>query len=374
MASTSANPEGSLGSGSGLLGLQCPIPISEYPTITMAHGGGGRLTQMLIERMFVPVFANPTLQALHDGAILPLPREYAGEGGGGGPRLAFTTDSFVITPRFFPGGDIGSLAVHGTVNDLAMCGARPLALSAAFILEEGLPMEELWRIVQSMQAAAQAAGVPIVTGDTKVVDRGRGDGIYINTTGVGSIAPGIEISPRRACPGDRILINGPIAMHGIAVMSVREGLEFETALESDAASLQNMVARILEAGGSGIHVLRDPTRGGVASALNEIAAQARRGIRLWEAAVPVGDAVRGACEILGLDPLYVANEGKCLAIVAAEVSEVVLAAMQADPLGREAAVIGEVVEEQPGRVTMRSRIGGWRIVDTLTGEQLPRIC
>jgi hydrogenase expression/formation protein HypE len=353
---------------------QCPIPISEYPTITMAHGGGGRLTQMLIERMFVPTFANPYLESLHDGAILPLPREYTGEGQGGGPRLAFTTDSFVITPRFFPGGDIGSLSVHGTVNDLAMCGARPLALSAGFILEEGLPMEELWRIVLSMQAAAQAAGVPVVTGDTKVVDRGRGDGIYINTTGVGSIAPGIEISPRRAHPGDMILINGPIAMHGIAVMSVREGLEFETALESDAASLHNLVARILEAGGSAIHVLRDPTRGGVASALNEIAAQARRGIRLWEAAIPVGEAVRGACEILGLDPLYVANEGKCLAIVAAEAAEAVLAAMQADPLGREAAIIGEVVEEKPGRVTMRSRIGGWRIVDMLTGEQLPRIC
>jgi hydrogenase expression/formation protein HypE len=377
MEPTSVTTTGDLGSETALLlGLQCPIPISEYPTITMAHGGGGRLTQMLIERMFVPTFANATLEALHDGAILPSP-SLVGTAGGGrleGLRLAFTTDSFVITPRFFPGGDIGSLAVHGTVNDLAMCGARPLALSAGFILEEGLPMEELWRIVQSMQAAARAAGVPVVTGDTKVVDRGRGDGIYINTTGLGSIAPGIEISPRRARPGDMILINGPIAMHGIAVMSVREGLEFETALESDAASLHNLVARILEAGGSAIHVLRDPTRGGVASALNEIAAQARRGIRLWEDAIPVGEAVRGACEILGLDPLYVANEGKCLAIVAAEVAESVLAVMQADPLGQEAAMIGEVVEEQPGRVTMRSRIGGWRIVDTLTGEQLPRIC
>jgi hydrogenase expression/formation protein HypE len=296
------------------------------------------------------------------------------EGEGGGPRLAFTTDCFVITPRFFPGGDIGSLSVHGTVNDLAMCGARPLALSAGFILEEGLPMEELWRIVQSMQAAAQAAGVPVVTGDTKVVDRGRGDGIYINTTGLGTIPPGIHISPRRAQPGDKILINGPIAMHGMAVMSVREGLEFETALQSDAASLHNLVARILAAGGDAIHVLRDPTRGGVASALNEIASQAHRGIQLWEVSIPVGEAVRGACEILGLDPLYVANEGKCLAIVAAEAAEAVLSAMHADPLGQEAAIIGEVVEEQPGRVTMRSRIGGWRIVDMLTGEQLPRIC
>jgi hydrogenase expression/formation protein HypE len=377
MKSIPADSRGVPGSGTGLLGLQCPIPISEYPTITMAHGGGGRLTQMLIERMFVPAFSNSTLGTLHDGAIIPFPCPSPAETGEeriGGSSLAFTTDSFVITPRFFPGGDIGSLAVHGTVNDLAMCGARPLALSAGFILEEGLPMEELWRIVQSMQAAAFAAGVPVVTGDTKVVDRGRGDGIYINTTGLGSIPPGVEISPRRAHPGDRILINGPIAMHGIAVMSVREGLEFETALESDAASLHNLVARILEAGGRATHVLRDPTRGGVASALNEIAAQSHRGIRLWEASIPVGEAVRGACEILGLDPLYVANEGKCLAIVAPEVAESVLAAMRADPLGREGAIIGEVVEEQPGRVTIRSRIGGWRIVDTLTGEQLPRIC
>jgi hydrogenase expression/formation protein HypE len=359
-------------------GLQCPIPISEYPTVTMAHGGGGRLSQMLIERMFVPAFANPFLEALHDGAILPIPA-------GDGSHLAFTTDSFVVTPRFFPGGDIGSLSVHGTVNDLVMCGARPLALSAGFILEEGLPMEELWRIVQSMQRAAQAAGVTIVTGDTKVVDRGRGDGIYISTTGLGIVPPGVEISPRRAMPGDRILINGPIAMHGIAVMSVREGLQFETTLESDAASLHDLVGRILDVGGSAVHVLRDPTRGGVASALNEIAAQAQVDIRLWETSIPIGDAVRGACEILGLDPLYVANEGKCLVIAAPEAAEAVLAAMRADPLGGEAAIIGEVVApgraagagprvEKAGRVTMRSRIGGWRIVDTLSGEQLPRIC
>jgi hydrogenase expression/formation protein HypE len=357
--------------GAGLRGLQCPIPISEYPTITMAHGGGGRLSQMLIERMFVPTFANLSLETLHDGAILPV-------SGGAGSHIAFTTDSFVITPRFFPGGDIGSLSVHGTVNDLAMCGARPLALSAGFILEEGLPMEELWRIVQSMQRAAQAAGVTIVTGDTKVVDRGRGDGIYINTTGLGIVPAGIEISPRRARPGDRVLINGPIAMHGIAVMSVREGLQFETALESDAASLHNLVRRILDIGGAAIHVLRDPTRGGVASALNEIAAQAQVDIRLWENSIPLGDAVRGACEILGLDPLYVANEGKCLVIAAPEVADAVLEAMRADPLGREAAIIGEVAASgraaEAGRVMLRSRIGGWRIVDTLSGEQLPRIC
>jgi hydrogenase expression/formation protein HypE len=369
-------------------GLQCPIPISEYPTITMAHGGGGRLTQMLIERMFVPTFANRSLETLHDGAILPLPSTSPGAPraeGSQDPRLAFTTDSFVITPRFFPGGNIGSLAVHGTVNDLAMCGARPQVLSASFILEEGLRMDELWSIVQSMQAAAQAAGVTIVTGDTKVVDRGRGDGIYINTAGLGIIPAGIDISPRLARPGDLVLINGPIAMHGIAVMSVREGLEFETALESDAASLHNLVAHILEVAGSAIHVLRDPTRGGVASALNEIAAQAQVGIQLSEASIPIGDAVRGACEILGLDPLYVANEGKCLVIATPEVADDVLAAMQADPLGGEAAIIGEVVAarssgstgvrpERAGRVTLRSRIGGWRIVDMLSGEQLPRIC
>jgi hydrogenase expression/formation protein HypE len=363
------------------LGIQCPIPISEYPTITLAHGGGGRLTQMLIERMFVPAFANPALEILHDGAILPFPGSDFSQSqteleppGEDQPRLAFTTDSFVVSPRFFPGGDIGSLAVYGTVNDLAMCGARPLGLSAALILEEGLPMEELWRIVQSMQAAAGTTGVPVVTGDTKVVDRGKGDGVYINTAGIGFIRPGIHVSPRRARPGDVVLLNGAIAEHGIAVMSVRQGLDFETTLESDCAPLHYLVARILAAAGDAIHVLRDPTRGGVASALNEIAVQAQVGIQLRESAIPVCEAARGACEILGLDPLYVANEGKCLAIVAREATEAALAAMRADPMGREAAIVGEVVADNPGKVTMRSRIGGWRIVDMLSGEQLPRIC
>lgn len=353
----------------------CPIPISNYPNITLAHGGGGRLSQMLIERMFVPAFANPALEVLHDGAILSDPAvRMPEEGAVKGRRLAFTTDSFVVSPRFFPGGDIGSLAVYGTVNDLAMCGARPLALSASFILEEGLPMEELWRVVRSMQAAVQAVGVPIVTGDTKVVDRGKGDGIYINTAGVGVMPPGVRISPDRARPGDLVLINGPIAMHGIAVMSVREGLEFETALESDAAPLHDLVAAVLAAAGDAIHVLRDPTRGGVASALNEIAAAARVGFRLWEANIPIGQAVRGACEILGLDPLYVANEGKCLIVADPASADSILAALRSHPLGREAAVIGEVVADHPGQVMMRSRIGGWRIVDMLSGEQLPRIC
>ncbi len=252
--------------------LQCPIPISEYPTITLAHGGGGRLTQMLIERMFVPAFGSPELETLHDGAVLPLPSPMPrttgqavatgdAEGGGGG-RLAFTTDSYVISPRFFPGGNIGSLAVHGTVNDLAMCGAQPLALSAGFILEEGLPMDELWRIVQSMAAASQEVGVPIVTGDTKVVDRGKGDGIFINTAGIGLIPTGVHISPRRAQPGDIVLVSGAIAVHGIAIMSVREGLAFETTLASDSAPLHDMVATLLGLAGDGVHVLRDPTRGG----------------------------------------------------------------------------------------------------------------
>lgn len=344
--------------------LQCPIPISDYPTVMMAHGGGGRLTQMLIERMFLPAFANPTLETLHDGAVLDM----------GGSRLAFATDSFIISPLFFPGGNIGSLAVHGTVNDLAMCGAQPRALSASFILEEGLPMDDLWRVVQAMQQAAQAVGVPIVTGDTKVVDRGKGDGIFITTTGIGQIADGVHISPRRAASGDLVLVSGEIAVHGIAILSVREGLEFETALESDSAPLWDMVADMLHAAGDDVHVLRDPTRGGVSSALNEIAAQAHVGIRLDEKSIPLGDAVRGACEILGLDPLYVANEGKCVAIVARSAADAVLAAMRSHPLGSKAAVIGEVVSDHPGRVVMRSSIGGSRVVDMLSGEQLPRIC
>ncbi|MGQ9501357.1 MAG: hydrogenase expression/formation protein HypE [Anaerolineae bacterium] len=347
-----------------MMDLQCPIPISDYPVVTLAHGGGGRLSQMLIEHMFAAAFANPALEVLHDGAILEL----------NGARLAFSTDSFTVSPLFFPGGDIGSLAVHGTVNDLAMCGARPLALSAGFILEEGLPMEDLWHIVLSMQRAAAEVGVPIVTGDTKVVERGKGDGLFINTTGLGIIPPGVHIAPQRAAPGDVILINGPIAEHGIAVMSRREGLAFETELVSDSAPLVDLVARLLEVGGSHVHVLRDPTRGGVASALNEIAAQAHVGIRLDEERIPVGDAVRGACEILGLDPLYVANEGKCIAIVAPEVADVVLEAMRAHPRGARATVIGEVVNEHPSKVFMRSRIGGMRVVDMLSGEQLPRIC
>jgi hydrogenase expression/formation protein HypE len=346
------------------MGLQCPIPISDYPTVLMAHGGGGRLTQMLIDRMFVPTFDNPTLETLHDGAILEA----------NGTRLAFSTDSFVINPLFFPGGDIGSLAVHGTVNDLAMCGARPLGLSSALILEEGLPMEELWRVVQSMQQAAQTVGVPIVTGDTKVVDRGKGDGVFINTAGLGLIPAGIHVSPQRVQPGDVVLINGAIAVHGIAIMSVREGLEFETTLQSDSAPLHDLVASVLDVAGEQVHVLRDPTRGGLASTLNEIAVQARAGIRLDETRIPIWEQVRGACEILGLDPLYVANEGKALVVVAREVADQVLEILRQHPLGQESAIIGEVVEDHPGKVFLRSRIGGLRVVDMISGEQLPRIC
>jgi hydrogenase expression/formation protein HypE len=350
--------------GEGSFDLTCPVPLSDYPHVLLAHGGGGRLTQRLIEQLFVPSFDNALLRELHDGAVLDV----------GGRKLAFSTDSFVVKPLFFPGGDIGSLAVHGTVNDLAMCGARPLALSAGLILEEGLPMDDLRRIVASMKRAANGVGVPIVTGDTKVVDRGKGDGAFVNVTGIGLVRDGIAISPRRARPGDAVLVSGEIAVHGIAIMSVREGLTFDTELVSDSAPLDTLVDGVLAAAGEKVHVLRDPTRGGVASTLNEIAAQANVGIRLEERAIPVSEEVRGACEILGLDPLYVANEGKCLVLVAPEAADAALAALRSHPLGKSAARIGEVVADHPGRVVMRSRIGGLRVVDLLTGEQLPRIC
>jgi hydrogenase expression/formation protein HypE len=342
----------------------CPLPLRDYPHVLLAHGGGGSLTAQLIESLFLAELRNPALEVLHDGALLDV----------AGVRLAFSTDSFVVRPLFFPGGDIGSLAVHGTVNDLAMCGARPVALSSAFLLEEGFPMEDLRRIVRSMREAAEAVGVPVVTGDTKVVDRGKGDGVFVNTAGIGLVADGIDVSPRRARPGDAILLSGSIADHGIAVMSVREGLEFETTLTSDSAPLWSLVSRLLSACGTGVHVLRDPTRGGVASALNEIAAQAKVGIRIDERAIPVREEVRGACEILGIDPLYVANEGKCLAFVDRKAADAALAAVRSDPLGSGAAIIGEVVEEHSGRVHLRSLSGGDRIVDMLSGEQLPRIC
>jgi len=338
------------------MNFECPLPLSDYPTVQLAHGGGGRMTQMLLDHVFRPAFDNEALEVQHDGARIN--------------ELAFTTDSFVVRPLFFPGGNIGTLAVHGTLNDLAMCGARPLALSAGFILEEGFPMADLWKIVCTMREALGT--IPIATGDTKVVDRGKGDGVYINTTGIGVVPEGVMIDPRSARPGDAILLSGEIATHGIAILSVREGLEFETEIETDSAWLGPLVDALLIA--SHVRVLRDPTRGGVASTLHEIAVSSGVGMRIEEAAIPVRDDVRGACEILGLDPLYVANEGKCLAIVPPEDADHALASMRAQPLGRDAVRIGEVVEDHAGQVRLKSRIGGERIVDLMSGEQLPRIC
>ena len=300
-----------------------------------------------------------------------------------GARLAFTTDSFVVTPIFFPGGDIGSLAINGTVNDLAMSGARPLYLAAAFILEEGLPAEELRRVVESMGAAAREAGVQLVTGDTKVVNRGKGDKLFITTTGIGAIERDVNISANRARPGDKILLSGYIGDHGMAIMSKRENLEFEGAIESDCAALNGLVDSMLDAcdavtrkreGDHPLHCMRDPTRGGVATTLNEIASQSKVGMFLHEDEIPVRESVQGACEILGLDPLYVANEGKLVAIVAADAADAVLKSMQNHPLGRDAKMIGEVVSEHPGMVRMQTRVGGTRILDVMFGEQLPRIC
>ena len=346
-----------------LLGAVCPIPITNYNEIVLAHGSGGKLSHQLMEKMVLPEFRNELLEPLHDGAIFSI----------NGARLAFSTDSYVVSPIFFPGGDIGKLAVHGTVNDLAMCGARPLYLSVGFILEEGLPMEDFWRVVQSMRAAADAAGVSLVTGDTKVVDRGKADKIFINTSGIGIIPEGVNIHPGRAQAGDKVLLSGAMAVHGIAIMSVREGLEFETEIASDTAALNSLVDAML-ATKIDIHVLRDPTRGGITSALTEIAQSAKVGMLLDEASIPIGEEVKGACEILGLDPLYVANEGKLLAIVAAQDVDLVQRAMKSHPLGKDAAIIGEVTADHPGFVMMKTRVGGKRVVDMLSGEQLPRIC
>jgi hydrogenase expression/formation protein HypE len=346
----------------------CPLPIFEHKQIVLGHGSGGKLTADLIEKVFLPAFGNPVLNKLDDQAVLTV----------GGARLAFTTDSFVVTPIFFPGGDIGRLAVHGTVNDLAMSGARPLYLSVAFILEEGLSVEDLRRVVESMRAAAEEAGVQFVTGDTKVVNRGKGDQIFITTTGIGVIEGAVHISADRARAGDKILLSGTIGDHGMTIMSQREGLEFEGAIESDCASLHGLVASMLEAEGAGesdfVHCLRDPTRGGVATTLNEIAKRAGVGMLLRERAIPVRESVKGACEVLGLDPLYVANEGKLIAIVAPNRADAVLAQMRAHTLGHDAAVIGEVVAEHPGMVLMQTEIGGTRVLDVMFGEQLPRIC
>jgi hydrogenase expression/formation protein HypE len=347
----------------GVFAPSCPLPLAGSDRILLGHGSGGKLTAELIARCFLPAFGNEYLDKLDDQAVVTVD----------GARLAFTTDSYVVTPLFFPGGDIGTLAVNGTVNDLATAGARPLYLSAAFILEEGFPLADLERIVASMRAAAAAAGVLLVTGDTKVVDRGKADGCFITTTGLGLVAHAQRISADRARPGDAVILSGPIADHGMTIMAARAELELETPVASDTAALHRVVADVL-ASGAEIHCLRDPTRGGIATALNEIAQRSKVGVVLDETAIAVREPVRGVCELLGLDPLYVANEGKLLAIVAAADAPCVLTAMQKHPEGRDARIIGEVVEDSATLVVLKTAVGGRRIVDMLQGEQLPRIC
>jgi len=340
----------------------CPLPVQQYANVVLAHGAGGNLMHRLIDDVFVKVFANPDQEAEHDSAVLECD----------GVRFAFTTDSYVVHPLFFPGGDIGSLAVYGTVNDLAVSGARPLYLSAGFILEEGLPVETLHRVTQSMQAAAQRAGVTIVTGDTKVVERGKGDGLFINTAGIGMVPEGVSSLPAQVRPGDAVLLNGDVGRHGIAIMAAREGLAFETTIESDLAPLADLVAQLFDAGIE-VHCLRDCTRGGLASALNEIAATAGAGITIDEKAIPVLEDVRGACELLGLDPLHVANEGRLVTFVAPGDADRALEVMRRHPLGADATVIGTVTERAAAPVLMKT-FGGIRILDMLSGDQLPRIC
>lgn len=341
----------------------CPLPAPAIERIVLAHGGGGRLSQQLMEAIFLPAFSNPALNARHDGALLTA----------SGTHLAMTTDTYVVRPLFFPGGDIGNLAINGTVNDLAMCGARPLALSAGFILEEGLEMETLRRVVASMRNAAQTADVSIVTGDTKVVDKGKGDGIFLNTTGIGTVIAPNPIGPHRVRSGDVVLISGDLGSHGIAILSVREGLEFEGPVQSDTACLWPAVEALFQAGIE-VHCLRDLTRGGLSSALNEIASSANVRIAVDEALIPVPHVVRGACELLGLDPLYVANEGRFAVFVPAKDADRTLEVLQSHPVSAGAVQIGTVLEHSSGIVTLRSRIGGNRVLDMLSGEQLPRIC
>lgn len=344
-------------------GFVCPLPLRDYPQIVLGHGSGGRLSNDLIQHLFVPLFNNPALAGLNDQAVLDI----------NGARLAFTTDSYVVHPLFFPGGNIGSLAVHGTINDLAMSGAQPLFLSAGYILEEGLSMNELGVIATSMAAACREANVQLVTGDTKVVNKGKGDGVFINTAGIGLVPPGVEISANRARPGDVVILSGTVGDHGMAIMSVREGLSFETELVSDSAALHTLVNVMLGVT-PGIHCLRDATRGGVAAVLNELSEQSQVGFELDETTIPVRPAVMAACEMLGMDPLYVANEGKLVAVVPAEYAELILDVMRQHPLGHEAAIIGRVVADHPGMVVARTAIGGRRVVNMPLGEILPRIC
>jgi len=342
--------------------LQCPIPISEYPNVLMAHGGGGKLMHTLISKMFSTAFSNDILMQEHDSAQIDLPAT----------KIAFTTDSYVVKPLFFPGSDIGALAVNGTVNDLAMSGAKPMYLSLGFIIEEGFAMQDLWRVVQSISAAAKTAGVKIATGDTKVVDKGKGDGIFVNTSGVGVIEHKLKISPLSIKAGDVIILNGDLGRHGIAIMAEREGLEFEHKILSDCAPLNGIVKEIIDSG-IDVHCLRDLTRGGLSSTLNELVETAGIEITIDESAVPVHEDVQGACEILGFDPMYVANEGKFIAIVPAADVEKCLDIMLAHEYGKESAIIGSVSDGE-AIVKLKSRIGTMRILDMLSGEQLPRIC
>ena len=345
----------------------CPLPLRDYPTIVMGHGGGGRLSAELVEHLFLPAFSgmvdDSALRQLGDAAVLDI----------GGARLSFSTDSYVVRPRFFPGGNIGDLAVNGTINDVSMSGARPIALSVGVVLEEGMPIDELGVIAEAMGAAARRAGVSIVTGDTKVVDAGHGDGIYINTAGIGLVPAGVDLGPHRVRPGDAMIVSGPIGMHGIAVLSVREGLEFGSDIVTDSAPLNGLVASLLDAG-IDVHMMRDPTRGGVAATLNEIAKSSRTGMRIVERDVPVPDDVRAACGFLGLDPLYVANEGRLVAFVGPDDAERALETMRAHEFATGATLIGHVVAEHPGVVVARTGIGGTRVVDLPLAEQLPRIC
>jgi hydrogenase expression/formation protein HypE len=342
----------------------CPLPLAGYPTIVMGHGGGGKLGNELVEHLFLPAFRNAALENLGDAAVLNLPHG----------RIAMSTDSFVVQPLFFPGGSIGELAVNGTVNDLAVSGAIPKYLSASFILEEGFPLAQLAAIVAAMAAAAATAGVQIVTGDTKVVERGHGDGCYINTTGVGLLRPGLTVGPLHAIPGDAILVSGTIGDHGMAIMSVREGLEFESQIRSDCAALNGLIAAVLDAAGPAVHAMRDPTRGGLASTLNEIAQSSGVGIAIDEARLPVRTEVQSACDLLGLDPVYVANEGKAVFFVAPDAAAQVLEILRGHPLGRNAAIIGQVTAEHKGMLVARTAMGANRVIAQQIGEQLPRIC
>ena len=342
----------------------CPLPLADYPTIVMGHGGGGKLGNELVEHLFLPAFRNPALENLGDAAVLEL----------ASGRIAMSTDSFVVQPLFFPGGSIGELAVNGTVNDLAVSGADPKFLSASFILEEGFPLAQLAAVVRAMADAAAAAGVRIVTGDTKVVERGHGDGCYINTAGVGVLRAGINVGPHRAQAGDVILVSGTIGDHGMAIMSVREGLEFESQIRSDCAALNGLIADVLDGVGNDVHAMRDPTRGGLSSTLNEIASSSNVGIDIDETRLPVRTEVQSACELLGLDPVYVANEGKVVFFVAAQAAERVLAILRAHPLGRDAAQIGHVTAQHPKMLVARTSMGANRVIAPQIGEQLPRIC